>query len=242
MPDEEHRLKVVVVIDAFRAFATAAYVLSRGPATYYLATECSVISRLAHSNPNTVLIGKPGIGSDLIYDIPNSPTRTLEVEVAGRTVLHRTEAGAKGVLLAREADIVLAAGFVNADATAHYIRSLTNPEVTLIPMGHEGNTPSLEDDLCAAYISDPFPLSPYLPALREGPGKYFFSDDQAQYPEDDFRRCLSLERFDFILQAEVRGDYALLTQKRAERPSGRSALQKRDDQIADSPPLPAELI
>lgn len=213
---QQDRIHVTIIIDAFRAFATASYVLERHPAIYMLATKSAVISRLALNLTNPLIIGKPEKGTDLIYDIPNSPTRVQGVSVSGRNVLHRTEAGAKGVLLAQDADIVLAAGFVNADATAQYIRTLPKPKVRIVPMGHEATTPSLEDHVCALYIEalingEKIRLAPFLPALRKGPGRYFFSEDQWQYPREDFERCLETGRFNFTIQAVVRDDYAILT-------------------------------
>ena len=212
---QQKEINVAIVIDAFRAFTTACYVLEQQPATYALTTKSTVVSRLASNLSNPLLIGKPEIGSDLAYDIPNSPTRVKGVNITGKNILHRTEAGAKGVLLAQGADVILAAGFVNADATVQYIKTLTNPKVHIVPMGHEAKTPSLEDDVCAQYINallhdQKFNLTQFHTALRQGSGSYFFADDQWQYPCKDFNRCLKANRFSFAIQAEVRDDYAIL--------------------------------
>lgn len=210
-------MKIIIVIDVFRAFTTASYVLERRPSSYMIAQKQTVISQLASKHINPLVIGKPEKEMDgRIYHIPNSPTRVLDVEISGRDVVHRTEAGAKGILLAHDADIILVAGFVNAAATARYIKTLTNPKVTIMPMGHEGTTPSLEDDICAKYIEaliggKTLQLTPYMPELKEGPGKYFFSEDQWQYPSTDFEHCIEVDRFDFAIQAIVKGDYAILT-------------------------------
>lgn len=212
---QQKEINVAIVIDAFRAFTTACYVLEQQPATYALTTKSTVVSRLASNLSNPLLIGKPEIGAVLTYDIPNSPTRVKGVKITNQNILHRTEAGAKGVLLAQGADIILAAGFVNADATVQYIKTLTNPKVRIAPMGHEAKTPSLEDDVCAQYIyallhGQELNLTQFYTALREGSGSYFFSDDQWQYPRKDFDRCLKVGRFNFAIQAEVQDDYAIL--------------------------------
>jgi 2-phosphosulfolactate phosphatase len=210
-------MKVVVVIDVFRAFTTASYALSKKPSAYYLAVKQSIITELASKQINPLIIGKPEIGlSGDLYHIPNSPTRLQEMEVEGRVVIHRTEAGARGVLQATSADIVLAAGFVNAKATALFLSYLKDAEITYYPMGHEGNTPSLEDDLCAQYIAalvtgNIVNIKPYIPHLKTGAGSYFFGADQKQYPEKDFERCLELNRFDFPIRADIKNNYALLS-------------------------------
>ena len=215
--------KVTIVIDAFRAFTTASYVLVRHPAAYMLATKSAVISRLAANLLDPpLLIGKSEKGARVVYHIPNSPTRVNETKVRGRHVLHRTEAGAKGILLAKDSDVILGAGFVNAEATAQYVRNLRNANITILPMGHEGSTPSLEDHICAEYIEalikgKNMTLAPYISALRKGPGRYFFSKDQWQYPREDFIRCLKPNCFNFIIQAQVLGDCAILTKKGIEQ-------------------------
>ena len=206
---------IKVIIDAFRAFATASYVLERNPEKYILTTRCDVLSRLESEMKNTLTIGKPEKGSVRGYDIPNSPTRTLALDVAGSNILHRTEAGAKGVLGARDADLILATGFVNADATVRAVKDFPNATVSIIPMGHEATSPSLEDDLCAEYIDallegKRLSLEKYMSVLKEGPGRYFFGDDQWQYPEEDFKACLEIGRFDFAIRAVVMEDHAML--------------------------------
>jgi 2-phosphosulfolactate phosphatase len=211
-PNSTH---VTVVIDVFRAFTTACYILKDHPAMYLLATKSSVIDQLAQFFPHPVLIGKGEIGASLAYAIPNSPTRVCELDLSNRSVLHRSAAGARGVLLSKEADLILAASFVNATATVRYIQTLTNPVLTFLPMGHEGITPSLEDNLCTAFIEgllrgERIEIASYVEAIREDSGKYFFSEDQRQYPQEDFTRCLEIDRFNFAIQAVVHEDYAIL--------------------------------
>ena len=49
--------------------------------------------------------------------------------------------------------------------------------------------------------------------LASGPGKYFFSDDQDQYPKEDFAMCLELNKFNFAIQAQLHSDYAVLKRR-----------------------------
>jgi|GEM_PF-1268664 len=209
------KLNVIIVIDVFRAFTTACYVLESNPASYILAKKSTTISQLRSKFQDPFLIGKAERGAILSYDIPNSPTRVKEVKIAGRNILHRTEGGSTGVLMSKGLGVILAAGLVNADATVRYVLQLQNPAITIIPMGHEGVTPSLEDDICAQYIhaklkGHTMDLTPYIAALREGSGKYFFTDDQWQYPCQDFDYCIDANRFNFTIQAEVQDEYAIL--------------------------------
>jgi 2-phosphosulfolactate phosphatase len=136
-------MRVAIVIDVFRAFTTASYVLDRQPTTYRLAFKQDVIEKLVSQSSCPLVIGKPEKGRDgAIFTIPNSPTRVCEVGATQKEVLHRTEAGARGVLAAKSADLILAAAFVNAAATASYVKSLRGADIAFFPMGHVGTVPS----------------------------------------------------------------------------------------------------
>jgi 2-phosphosulfolactate phosphatase len=205
--------EAVLIIDTFRAATTACHVLAGGPRDYFLVADSAAAARLASTFPYPLLIGKPEIGATLAYHLPNSPSRVAALDLAGRTVIHRTTAGAGGVLAADAAADVLLAGFVNVGSTA---RMVLGRPVRVLPMGHEGVTPTLEDDLTAACIEarmrgEPFDLAPHLDGLREGPGRYFFEEDQAQYPGADFDLCLAIDSFDFAIRSERFGDYARLS-------------------------------
>ena len=208
-------MKITIIVDAFRAFATASYALEKEPKNYYLTNSCARVSQLAQSAHDPLLIGKPEIGSILTYHIPNSPTRVKETPILGRDVIHRTAAGALGILKATDADLILGASFVNADATAAYVRLYKGAQVKIVPMGHEGTTPSFEDDLCAEYIDSLIrnewkDLSPFIDKLKDGPGKYFFGEDQWQYPKEDFDLCIKTRRFPYVIVAKIQGNYACL--------------------------------
>lgn len=207
--------KVTIIIDVFRAFTTACYVLEQNPSHYIYTNHGFVIEELLASYSDIVFIGKNEVGSNLKYDIANSPTRVSEIDLTNKTVMHRSEAGAKGILSTKNTDIILAASFVNASATTKFINQLVKPEVNIIPMGHEADKPSVEDDVCAAYIQallngKNFNIDTYVPQIKNGPGKYFFLNDQLQYPKDDFKKCLELNRFDFAVEATLHTNYATL--------------------------------
>ncbi len=203
------------MVDAFRAFATACVVLAQSPVNYFVVSDSGTASRLASRYPNRILIGKPEVGASLAYDLPNSPSRASKMELSGRTVIHRTAAGAGGVLLARRSSCVLAAGFGNVRATAGYIQQLAPCAVTIVAIGHEGQTPALEDDLCAECIAaaicdKAFDLSPYQSALREGPGRYLVGGSCDEYPKADFAMCIDVDRYDFAIRANLHSGYASL--------------------------------
>ncbi len=204
---------LAVIIDVFRAFTTACHVAEQAPAAQLLVSRCDVAARLAAEASRPFLIGKPEKGSTLAYDCPNSPTIVASHPLAGRTVIHRSAAGAAGILRATAATEVLAAAFVNADAVARYLLARSPALVTLVCMGHEGTASSPEDELCARYLlarlrGRRFEVKPRLPPLRDGPGRYFFAGEHDEYPQTDFARCTETNRFGFVLRADVHGDHA----------------------------------
>ena len=208
---------IMVIIDVFRAFTTAAYALDQNPKHYFLTNKTSVVERLIKEHPGAFLIGKPEIGQTLKYHIPNSPTRVQKHDLKGKTIIHRTEAGAKGVLESRSAvtPLILVISFPNIVATAKYLKQFDRKTITIKPMGHEGITASLEDTLLAEFLKslldgETIDMEPFMKELKAGPGKYFFQEDQWQYPEDDFKKCLEIDRFNFVMEARIHGDYASL--------------------------------
>ena len=189
--------------------------MAQSPADYLLVGDSSTATRWKQAEPRAFLIGKPGEPLGQPYDIPNSPTLTLGQDLLHRVVVHRTAAGARGVLSAIHADEILVAGFVNAAATVAYIRDRDPEVLSLVCMGHEGTASAAEDELCAAYIAstlrtERFARANQIRALRWTSGAYFFGEAQDEYPAADFERCLAIDRFDFALRAERHADYARL--------------------------------
>ena len=200
-----------VVIDVFRAFTTACHVLEAVPLEYLMTNKCKVVARLGVSRPSALLIGKPEVGNQSKYDIPNSPTLAAQSLVRGRNVIHRSNAGAKGLLQASTHDACLAVCFSNLSASARWL-SLHAERFEVFPMGHEGEYPSAEDDLCrdallAKIKEEPFCMIGVKERLKAGPGRYFFGPENAEYPRADFERCLEVVAVNFPIRAIPCGDY-----------------------------------
>ena len=142
------------------------------------------------------------------FDYGNSPTRIEHVDFSGKTVVHTTTAGTKGLVNATGADEIITGGFVNAQAVVNYIESRNSLEISLVCMGAAGIEETDEDMLCAQYLKDILESKPvdfemivrYLRGYETA--QKFFNPDIEWAPEKDFSLCMSLNRFDFVLKAE----------------------------------------
>mmetsp|Transcript_48806 Transcript_48806/g.147060 ORF Transcript_48806/g.147060 Transcript_48806/m.147060 type:complete len:259 (-) Transcript_48806:698-1474(-) len=223
-----------IVIDVFRAFSLVPYALSGGavgkPARTVVPvrTEAEALAWRERAGEHaTVLAGEAGGKRLPGFDLGNSPASIAEggdsVGVfggdgeGGKIMVHRTSAGTQGLLAAVEAGAhpVLTGSFVNAGATARYLRDVVQPdEISIVAMGYEGTELALEDTLCAEYLKSLLlakegeELSgPTFNQIREeirrdATGLRFFDPELPQYPEPDFDACITLDIFDFAVKVD----------------------------------------
>jgi 2-phosphosulfolactate phosphatase len=199
---------LTVVIDVFRAFSVACYVIGNDAEKIITVGELEKAYDLKKRNPAYLLIGErhgkrmPG------FDYGNSPTELETVDLAGRTVVQTTSAGTQGIVNATAASEIITGSFVNAHAVIDYIRARRPDEVSLVCMGTEALEPSEEDTLCAHYLKHQlegktidFPV--IGTHLRDCPNaRKFFDDAKPWAPRRDFDLCMDLDRFNFVLRAE----------------------------------------
>ncbi len=196
-----------VVIDAFRACAAACHAIAAGAARIVPASSVEDALALKRAHPEFLLMGERGCLKPEGFDFGNSPTEIRDAGLAGRTLVHATSAGTRGILAAMEsADEVLAMSFVNLAATAAYLAARTPEMVTLAAMGRAGETPAPEDKLCAMYLKNelegvPNSMEAIRGFLRNTPSAEIFFGETAIVPETDYDLCLALDAFDFVLRA-----------------------------------------
>ncbi len=201
---------IAVVIDVFRAFSTACYIAANGAEKIIPIDDIEIAYSLKQKHPEYVLIGERGGVMQEGFDFGNSPAAVENVDFSGKTVLFTTSAGTQGLVEARKHSLlVLTGSFVNAAATALWIKE-KNPEVvSLVCMGWNGKEPADEDTLYAEYLADllrgkipDFTMIEHF--LRHESTTHSFLDNRESCPamEEDLDRCLSLDRFPFALRAE----------------------------------------
>jgi 2-phosphosulfolactate phosphatase len=197
---------VVVVIDVLRAFSTAAYALAAGASRIILVSSIEEALQKRRINPDVLLMGemdgKPIPG----FDLGNSPQPFKDHDLHGCTLVQRTSAGTQGVVRARGAEKLLTCSFVNARATAAWLKKAFPPIVTFIATGSHSQDGGDEDLACADYIEalledEKTPAEPYLRRVSGSATGRKFGDPLFSYlPAADLPYCLAVNRFDFVMQ------------------------------------------
>jgi len=196
---------LAVVIDVFRAFTTATYVMANGAERIIPVGSLEETFELKRLHPDWVLMGERGGARVEGFDFGNSPFEIKSVDFTGKTVIQTTGAGTQGVVNAVRAEEILLGSFVIADAIVRYIRRAQPKVVSLVAMGSGGAEPSEEDELCARYIEKSLngrmlDFNRIKRRVKASPsGAKFFDLSQPQYHEQDFYMALELSKFDFVL-------------------------------------------
>jgi len=208
-----------IVIDTFRAFTTAAFLLDRGVDHIVLTETLEEARARSHSIPESILCGEEEGRRPDDFDLGNSP---IEAECfdhpTGRVVVMRTSAGTRSVVSALRsgADPLYAASLVVAGATASAVRS--RAEIAIIASGLSGITIADEDEETSGLIESRILRLPDDPErlhrIRSGAGARRLTTTSWIDPED-LDRCLEVDRFDFAMRAEMGDGMVVLRQERA---------------------------
>ncbi|WP_319543588.1 2-phosphosulfolactate phosphatase [uncultured Pseudodesulfovibrio sp.] len=200
---------LIVVIDVFRSSTVGCFVVNNGVLDYFVTDSLELAREIAAAR-NGKVIGEQDNIPVADFDYGNSPTLIENMDISSETLVHSTNAGTRGIVAACDlGDEVIVGSFVNADAVVKYIRSREPELVTLVAMGTGGTMRAQEDMMCAMYIKNElegYPnsfktLKSFLADVDSA--QKFFDDERIDAPESDFELCMDLDRFDFVLKAEV---------------------------------------
>lgn len=197
---------LTVIIDVFRAFSLACYVMANGADRILPVGTIETAQALQKAYPTFLSIGERK-GKQLAgFDYGNSPTQIEHIDFSEKTVIHTTSAGTQGIVNAQQATEILTGSFVNAQAIVNYIKTTQPALVSLVAMGKAGIERTAEDDLCAIYLKNALQgvdndFDQIVQQLKIGSGQRFFvSESQSWAPSRDFDLCLTENKFDFILK------------------------------------------
>ncbi|MDP2901453.1 MAG: 2-phosphosulfolactate phosphatase [Candidatus Bathyarchaeota archaeon] len=197
-----------VIIDVFRAFTTAAYVMANGAETILPVGGVEEALELRRRHPDWLVTGEVHGHKVPGFDYGNSPDEVSRVDFTGRAVVQRTSSGVQGILAASGADEVLLGSFVIAEATVEYMKRRDPGVVSLVAMGWEGEFEAIEDELCAEYLEARLRGErPDFPDMArriraDAQGAKFFDPAQTSFREGDFHAAMSLDRFPFALRVD----------------------------------------
>lgn len=203
---------VAVVIDVLRAFTTAAVALDRGAHEIVLTdTVDEALALRERLGDGALAMGEVDGARPERFDLSNSPHEVAVADVDRRTVVHRTTAGTTGAVACRDADAIVAASFVCAEATVRWLHPRDPGGVTFVVTGEHGDLDGDEDRACADYLAarlrgerpDP---RPYLERVaRSAAGARFRGDGPPQYRPGDLDIATDLDRYERAMPVERRG-------------------------------------
>lgn len=216
---------LAVIIDVFRACSVSCYAFAAGAERILPVDSVEEALRLKAEHPDYLLMGERNCLRPDGFDFGNSPSEVRSRDLTGRTLVHATSAGTRGLFAAMDvAERVLTCSFANVAATAAAIAAADPEKVSIVAMGKAGRTPAPEDKLCAMYLANILQDVPNVFAtiprfLRSSPSAAIFFGDTAIVPEEDFDLCLDLDAFDFYLEVKRQDDgRPVLTVHRPESP------------------------
>lgn len=192
---------IVLIIDVLRAFSTAAYAFSRGAKEIRLVSGVQEALDLKSQIPNAKAMGEVGGLPPEGFDFGNSPTRILEHDLTGVTLVQRTGAGTQGAVRSVNAEVMLATSFVVAQATIDYILRLKPDEITFVITGGMGND---EDVACADFLEkqvtgQEVEAESYIKRVYASRDALEHMPDHPQFPKADLDYCTRIDAFDFTM-------------------------------------------
>lgn len=203
---------IVLVIDVLRAFSTAAYAFSRGAKEIYLVSEVQEALDLKSKTKNAKAMGEVGGLPPAGFDFGNSPTRILEHDLTGVTLIQRTGAGTQGAVRCKNAEVMLATSFVVAQATINYVLKLNPNEITFVVTGGMDND---EDVACAEFLEKQFTnqeveAQHFIKRVYDSRDALEHMPDHPQFPKADLDYCSRINYFDFAMPITRKNDLLVM--------------------------------
>jgi len=211
---------VVVVVDVFRAFTTAAVAFGRGVERIVMVAEIDEALALREVGVGDLCVGEVDGKRPDGFDFGNSPHELAQADLTGKTLIQSTRAGTVGVTAVAGATAIYGGSLVVARATAQAILRDKPELVTIVAMGWAGRVRTDEDELCALYLRnllegrDPDPEA--VTRLIEAGGEVgkFYDPSQPHFHPEDVEWSLKANHFDFSIAIEQEGDYLVARPKR----------------------------
>lgn len=196
---------VVIVIDVIRAFTNAAFAFSKGAKEIYPVSKVKEALQLKAQIPDSLACGEDGGLPPEGFDFGNSSTQTNLLHLRDRVIVQRTGAGTQGIVRSVNAEHMLAASMVVANATVRSVQKLDPEYVTFVITGQYAPEHGDEDLACAEYLESllknqqPDP-APYIERIIKSRDALLHLDlALPEFPPSDLDHCTSIDRFDFAM-------------------------------------------
>ena len=197
---------IVVVIDVLRAFTTAAIAFDMGANMIYPVAGIDDAFYLRKKMPGSLLMGEINGVKPIGFDLGNSPAEISEIDLTEKILIQRTSAGTQGVIKAVKAEMIIAASFVVAAATANFIRLFDPSTVSFIITGESQGRDGVEDLSCGEYIEALLKgLQPnqeeYIKRVKSSSvGQLFLDRNNTIFKYQDLLLSTQIDRYPFYLK------------------------------------------
>lgn len=214
---------VVVIIDVFRAFTTAAVAFQRGAAKIALVAEVEEALALRAQGVGEICMGEVDGIRPHGFDLGNSPYEMTQADVDGKTLIQSTRAGTVGMSAAVNAAGIYAGSLAIAKATTDAILRDAPELVTIVAMGAEARVHADEDEQCALYMRNLLQgRQPDRDAVRTlvlagAEAQKYADPQQPQFHPQDRDMALQIDSVPFAIK--VARENGLLIARRLDPPS-----------------------
>ena len=197
---------VVLIIDVFRAFTTAAIAFNNGAKRIVLVAEIDEARALKKQGYGDILMGEVDGKRPEGFDFGNSPHEVSTADFTNKSIIQSTRAGTVGAAAATQADSIYVTSFAIADATVTAVLSENPQLVSIIAMGDQGKVRSDEDEQCGIYLRNrlegrnPDHDSVRSLILTGGATQKFFDDNLTHYHPKDVELALQINSFPFAIK------------------------------------------
>jgi len=196
---------LIVAIDVLRAFTTAAYLFNQGVPEIILVSEVDEAFRLRETLPDCLISGEVNGIKVPGFDLGNSPSVAVTLNLAGKRIIQRTSAGTQVVTLPSRASTRMAASLTNLSTTVRYIQKLAPATVTLLQTGYFPEEGWGDEDVaCAEAIEQTLTGQPVdwpvlFQRVRNSRSGLHFDGTRPDFPPEDLEMALAVDRFDFAM-------------------------------------------
>jgi 2-phosphosulfolactate phosphatase len=216
---------IVVVIDVLRAFSCSALMFHYGVRDLALVRTPQEALASRDRDPDYLVAGEVKGVKVEGFDLGNSPADIVakgEAFFRNRRVAVRSSAGTQGVLAAAaNAEQVILGSYMTADAIARYVRTTGGDDavVTIVPMGFEGITPSVEDERCGDYIehllnpgAGPYDhMAALWECLNDPEIAKSLRGEHHYRPKEDIVLALQRDLFNFVMVGRLENGHVRVT-------------------------------